>query len=289
MGLVKKDEYTIAELERGFLLHLPMWTAVAVNFLVKAKRNNIRSVVGALYRRAYFDPHILLIQIMAEERKQIEEAVLRNIEAKKTVPVIPIGNDKFPFRVFFELLSFLKERHVDSVKRIYIPKDFSRMQGGRAWVGDLYSKEAIEANLTTFFANLPDVYDQLLSTNFPEIKSMLPLFGPASRVVALFETEKEAREHRNFPIDIFHFVCDDLEELKIEVFRKDKAGEYSRLSFKDFTGKKEIIIDGRPYTWIGGERSSLDFIYEELPMFNFIYKILERNFKEYFNEMRKTL
>ena len=289
MGLIKKDEYTVAELEKAFLLHLPVWTAVTVHFLVKAKRNNIRSVVDALYRRAYFDPRILLIQIMDKERKQIEETVLRNIEAKKQVPVIPIGNDKFPFRVFFELLSFLKERNVDSVKRIYIPKDFSRMQGGRAWVWDLYSKEAIEANLRTFFANLPEVYDQLLSTNFPEIKSTLPIFGPASRILALFETEEEAREHRNFPIDIFHFVGDDPEELKIEIFRKDNAGEYSGLSFKDFIGKKEIIIDGKTYTWIGGERSSLDFIYEELPMFNFIYKILERNFKEYFNEMRKTL
>lgn len=289
MGLAKKDEYTVAELERGFLLHLPIWTAVAVNFLVKAKRNNIRSVVGALYRRTYFDPHILLIQIMAKERKQIEEAVLRNIEAKKPIPVIPIGNDKFPFRVFFELLSFLKERNVDSVKRIYIPKDFSRMQGGRAWVWDLYSKEAIEANLRTFFANLPDVYNQLLSTNFPEIKSTLPIFGPASRVVALFETEEEAREHRNFPIDIFHFVGNGPEELKIEVFRKDNAGEYSGLSFKDFTGKKEIIIDGKPYTWIGGHRGSLAFIYEDLPMFNYLYELLKENFKRYFDEMRETL
>ena len=99
----------------------------------------------------------------------------------------------------------------------------------------------------------------------------------------------ELKNSLNFPINIFHFAGDDPEELKIEIFRKDNAGEYSGLSFKDFIGKKEIIIDGKTYTWIGGERSSLDFIYEELPMFNFIYKILERNFKEYFNEMRKTL
>lgn len=286
MGLPEKDEYTIAEIEKGFY-HLPIWVIEAINFLVKVRRNNIRSMGDALYRRPYFDPHMLLIQIMDDERKQIEESVQQKIAANYHIPVIPMGNEKFPFGVFFEFLTYLRESKIDSVKRVYVPKDFSRLKDGRGWIWELYSDEAIEKNLSVFFENLPSVYDKIVSKNFPETK--LPIFGQTNLEVILYEARNEAVKERKWPLEFFNLVDANQKEFRLELRKRDNALEYSDLSFKTIDCKKDVIINGKTYKCVGGRASGLDFIYEDLPMFNYTYSILEENLKQYFNKVRRRI
>jgi hypothetical protein len=286
MGLPKKDQYTIAEIEKGFY-HLPIWIIEAINFLVKVKRNNIRSIADVLYRRPYFDPMMLLIQIMDNERKQIEELVQQKIVTNYRIPIIPMGNDKYPFRVFFDLLTFLRESKIDSIQRAYIPKDFSRLKNGAGWVWELYSDDAIDKNLSIFFENLPSAYNKIVTQNFPEIK--LPIFGKTNLEVILYKDREKAEKQKEWPIEFFNLVDGNGEDFRLEFRKRDNALEYSDLSFKTMDYEKDIIINEKSYKCIGGSARGLDLIYEDLPMFNYIYSILEKNLAEYFNEVRKRI
>ncbi len=286
MGLSKKDLYTIAEIEAGFY-HLPIWTIEAINFLVSAKRNNICSPKDALYHRPYFDPQMLLVQIMDNERKQIKASVNQKIARNFPVPIIPIGNDKYPFRAFFNILTYLRESKIDSVQRVYVPPDFSRLKNGRGWVWELYSDEAFDKNLQIFFENLPAAYNDIVAQNFPKIN--LPIFGNTNLEIVLYRDREKVENTREWPVEFFNLRKDNDNKFKLKFKKRDNAPEYSELSFKTIDHNKKIMLNGESYKCTGGAASGFDFIYEDLPMLSYIYKLLENNLKEYFNQKRKRL
>ena len=285
LGLNKKDRYSIDEIEKAFFQYLFFWVDESIRFMVKVQRNRVRSPADLLYRKPYFDPNMLLFQIMHEERKQIDRTVRERIRHKDSIPRIPVGNDKFPFGVFVEFFSFLKSKGFEEISRVYSPRDYSRLRerGGLIW--NLFSPDAIETNLKIFFDNLAKVYNDVVLQNFPEIAGELPLFGNASRVIILFSVKEEYKTYRDAPtISFFHFETEKQDSLEIEIYRKEERKELPDLSW-EYLGK-DIEIKDKKHRLISGSEGVLDFIYDDVPMFNFVYKILEENLKGYFNSLR---
>lgn len=283
LGLEKKNEYSLNEIEKGFFKHLPFWTHEAMKFMVRVQRNRVKSYAQLLYRRPYFDPDKLIVQIMGEERKQIGQVVEERIKRKDSIPAMPLGNDRFPFRVFVDFFSFLKSQGVEKIERVYLQKDFSRFGGKTGWIWNVFSPDVIEKNLIAFFRNLSKAYDQVVTLNFPKIKEDLPIFGAASKTIVLFDVKENYKALRDAPsIEFFHLKTDEPDDYDIELYRKDKG---PGLSWKCL-GKK-IEIAKKEYTMISGRSSILDFIYDDLPMFNFIYELLKENLKGYFKMRRE--
>jgi hypothetical protein len=285
LGLNKKDKYSIDEIDKAFFQHLPIWVDESIRFIVKVQRNRVRSPMDLLYRKPYFDPDMLICQIMNDERRQIEQTVRTRIRQKSDIPRIPLGNDRFPFGIFAEFFLFLRSRGLQEIDRPYSPRDYSRLSGRGGWVWNVFSPDAVETNLKMFFDNLPKVYNDVILQNFPKIAEELPLFGDASRVIILFDVKEEYKIHRDAPtISFFHFETEKKESLEIEIYRKEE-NELPDLSWK-YLGK-HIKIKGKKYRFISGSRGVLDFIYDYIPMFNFVYKVLEENLKGYFNSLRE--
>ncbi|HUV02243.1 MAG TPA: hypothetical protein VMW67_02165 [Desulfobacteria bacterium] len=283
LGLDKKDVYSLEEIEKSFFQYLPMWIEEAVNFLVKVHRNGVNNVVDCLYGRPYFDPDLLIRQIMADERKQIDQSVRTKIKQGYAVPNISRGNDRLPLEIFTEFFNFLKSEGLNEVSRVYSPKDYSRSGG---WVWGVYSPEVAEDNLRIFFRNLPDAYDSLVFTNFPELKQELALFGKASRIIVIFEVKNTYTSYQDSPkIEFFYLKGKDQDEITIEIYNKSEDSDIPRISHEDFD--KEVEIEGKKYELISISRGILDFIYDDLPMFNFVYKTLEDNFKKYFAKQKR--
>lgn len=285
LGLERKDKYAVDEIEKAFYQFLPTWVDESIRFLVKIQRNRIKSAYDLLYRRPYFDPDMLICQIMGDERKQIEQEVRERLKQKQDIPKIPIGNDRFLFGVFKEFLSFLKTNGVTEIDRAYVLKDFSRLQKG-GLVYHLFSPEAIETNLKIFFDNLPVVYKNIVSRNFPRIVHKLPLFAGASRAIVFFKAKEKYEAFRDAPtIDFFYLKSEDHHGLKIELYKAEEKERFSNLSRDSW--RKDIEIDGKKYNLVSWSTGILDFIYDNFPMFNFVYKILEENLKQYFSDLRE--
>jgi len=233
LGLEKKDEYSIGEIEKAFDRFLPM----------------------------IIDPHT------------------------RATAVVSIGHYRFRFSIFQEFLSFLKSNAFEETSRVYVQKDFSRLQKG-GLVYHLFSPEAVETNLKIFFDNLHAVYKNIVLRNFPRIADELPLYADTSRVIVFFDAKEKYESLRDAPrIDSFYLKSEDQHNLEIEVYRTEERARFSNLSRDSW--RKDIEIDGKKYTLVSWSMGILDFIYDEFPMFNFVYKILEKNLKYYFSDLRE--
>jgi hypothetical protein len=289
LGLQIKREYTIEEIEKAFYYYLPVWVDEAVSIIVKMGRNNKKRAEDCLHRDGigrklpYFDPNDLGWQIMSEELDTLKHNVTERLNHEKIdVPFLLLGNDQFQFGVFTELFSFLKSQGIKKIERIYLPKDYSRLNKSGGWTWSLLSPESIEKNLKTFFKNLPQVYNDLLNQNFPLLKDMLPLFGGASKILVVFSVKEEYKDYSNAPTIQFLYLRNKEErDIKIEVFAEGE-GKIPEIYSIDF--RKGIEFGGRKYDIISGSTGILDFIYEDLPMFNYVYKMLKDNLKNYFDE-----
>ena len=278
LGLEKKEEYTLEEVEKAFYHYLPIWVDEAVDIIVNSGRNNRNRPDDCLHRDnagrilPYFDPNELAWQIMSDELDTIKRNVAKRIkQAKIKVPRILLGNDLFPFGIFTEFFSFLKNQGVKKIESVYLPKDYSIA----------FSPEAIEKNLKTFFEeNLPQVYHDLLSTNFPLLKDKIPPFGGASKVLIAFEVKEEYTSHHDAPkIEILYLKNREESGININVFPKSEKRVPGVFSI-DF--EKGMEFNGRKYDIISASTEVLNFIYEDLPMFNYAYKMLEDCLKTYF-------
>jgi hypothetical protein len=286
LGLGKKDAYSLEEIEPAFFQYLPLWVKEAVNFMVKVQRNGVKAHTACLYRGTYFDPAMLICQIMNDEREKIDQSVRAKL--KENVPILnmPISNDKFPFWIFIDFLSFLKSQGIMKINRVYSPKDYSRLKMGGGWVWNVFSPEAAERNLRIFFENLPEVYDALVSQNFPELRKELPLFGDASKILINFDVKEVYTSFQDAPtIQFLYLKGKNQDEFKIEMYKKGQNEDIPNISHVNF--ERAVEFNGGKYNLISWSTGILDFIYEDLPMFNFVYKTLEENLKGYFDNSKQ--
>jgi hypothetical protein len=285
IGLEKKEEYTLEEVEKAFFHYLPIWVDEAVDIIVNSGRNNRNRPEDCLHRDnagripPYFDPDELAWMIMSDGRDTIKRNATKRLNQEKIdVPLLYLGNDHFPFGIFTEFFSFLKNQGVKKIERVYFPKDYSRLRSSFVW--NLLSPEAVEKILKTFFENLPQVYEDLLSQNFPLLKDKLPPFGGASKILIVFDVKEVYTSHHDLPkIEIFYLKSREESGIKIEVFPKSERRVPDVFSIDFESG---VEFDGRKYEIISASTKALNFIYEDLPMFNYVYKMLEDCLKNYF-------
>jgi len=281
LGLDRKNEYDIIEIEEAFYRYLPAWMIEALNFLVRVKRNRITKAEDCLYRRPYFDPRMLEMQIMNDELIQISDAVDNILNKGMRIPPIPLGNDKYPFGLFVDFLTYLKFSDVKKIGRIYSPKDFSKTGG---WIYNTWSEEALKHSLKVFFNNLSFVYKEIIDKNFPILKDELNPFEGVSKIIVLYKYKEEVKTIKDSPwIETYDLYSDDNEEIKIDVFKKGENHELDDLSVKDYKG----VVDyaGKQYNYIWRGSRSLSFLYHELPMLNYIYERIERELGTYFENL----
>lgn len=281
LGFGEKDLYTIDEVEKAMRIHLPFWVDEAIKFMVEVKRNGVITPLDCLSKDLqYYDPQSFSFQILKEEIVEIEKRVQARIRNGEIIPNLPINNDKFPVEKVDSFFDLLKSRGFKEIKRIYAPKDYERNKERSSFVWNVFSPEALERNLNTFFENLPRAYNNIIKANFPKLADDLPLFRGASRVIAIFDGKEEYLSSRDAPtIKLYCLRMEEPEDLKIEIYRKDSEA-IPKISHENF--EKALEMDGKKYKLVLESSGILDFIYKDLPMYEFIYENLEKNMQDYF-------
>lgn len=288
LGLTKKGTYTIREIEKAFYQYLPLWVEEAANFMVSVKRNGKNKLADCstidMLRggQRYFDPDSMIRQIMEDERKDIEDKVkVRLKDEMVIIPNWPIGNQKLLHGVFMELFTYLRNTQ-DEITRPYNPKDFHRLKN---WVWEVFSKKDAEQNLKTFFENLPSVYKTILGSNFRILKNELSLFSKADKIIVTFAVKDEYISFQDRPsYKMFYLKSENKNvERSIEVLTDKQAEEFNNFDWE----KREIDYQKNKYKVVPILSSDLNFIYEDTPMLDFVYHLLDDRLKEYFKIKNK--
>jgi hypothetical protein len=284
MGLDKNNEYALTDIKKASHDYLPLWVDEAIKFMVSVKRNGAISPYFLLYGRPYYDPDILLHQIMGKEREQIHNQVLKRLNEGDNRITFWLGNDKLSFRTFDESLRTLETKLSQQIERPYSPKDYSRLKTS-GWVYNLLSPEILEKNLRIFFDNLPSAYSDFVSNNFPQIENEIQLFNGSSLLIVVFDAKENYFQLKDSPsIELYGFKNKSEKALQTNLYKKGRDEVPSGLSFENF--RKEVRIEDEQYQMVYARKSVLDFIYEELPMLGFVYDELEQNLKLYFKSLR---
>lgn len=273
MGLEEKDEYSIEEIVNGFFRYLPLWISEVTT------DPNVNSFY---WRTGYHDPSFYLTLTPVKEREKIDKNVRTKIQNNTPIVFKRMGDKKFHFGIFQEMLTFLNIENIQKIERVYSKKNYHRFPHSEPrWIWNVFSKSDAENNLKVFFDNYPRIYTEIVEKNFPLIKSELPVFDGASFILFVFDLKDEYSGHIGdftYPYYYMYYLhSDDCIDLKIQFIAKDEF-DNSDLA-KDIESKRTIEIDGKIFKLFRGQGGCMDFLFDEFPLLTFLYDDLKRDVK----------
>lgn len=279
MGLEQKDKYLVEEIEKAFYTYLPLWLKISHDILLSKDRNNFKNRVTD-GRIRYYDPD-RICEIKENEQKEIEQSVKNALKENTPAPKIPMGNEQIPFGLFVEFFNFLKQTQKE-IERPYKTKDFSRLKDNGSWVWSVFSKQDTTHNLKIFFENLVEVYSSILQNNFPLLLSEFSLFGEADTILISWNVKDSYKSFQDGPTYKLYYLKSKTkkENPNIYLLTDEEAETHEQFDLRT----RELKFRNEDYEMISRRSSVLDFIYEDTPMLNFIYKELEDQMKKYFKE-----
>jgi hypothetical protein len=268
LGLDIKNEYDVAELINAFYVYLPIWIEESLNFK--------SLIVGA---QGYIDPSLLISQLDNHDLDEIAERVRRRQESEnKETRSVVVGSSKYPLRIIADLLNRLRSKGISRIDRLYIQPDFTKLVRAN-YVWSYYTREALLQNVETFFGALPGVYDSIIDTYFPRLKTELSFFKGFNGLRIFLDVKEDFDIIGNPPVIRYFDLLDMAEDKeKVKVYL---ATDETPMPEPDWV-HGEVRIDSMTYKiGLRGDRV-LDFIFETIPLFQYAYNLLLRRFKAYF-------
>ncbi len=276
LGIIVSDNYSLDEIEKGFFRYLPIWLDEAIKFMLRTKRNGVTSIERLLYKKPYFNPDMLKSQIMKDEREEIRKKVVDRLNKDESIS-LSIGNEKYPMKLFHDFFIRLKLMGIKDIHRIYRKKDYNRLSnGGLIW--NLLSEEALSYNLNIFFNNFFKIYSEIIQLNFPKISNKINKYKNLSGILLIYKSLDHYEDGKEVP-SIRYYYLHNKENFNFNIFIY-KENEIKEL--KNNTPEAIININKVEYQAVLTGSQILDFIYDDLPMFTYLYEDIKGDLNEYF-------
>jgi hypothetical protein len=263
MSLEKKNTYSIAEIEFGFFKYLPVWTKIAYQNITVRNR---------LYRGGYHDPESYLIHIPPKERPSIDEKVRKELAEKTEPEGFSLGNERYPFGIFLQMFTYLKSVNVEEISRIYEEKDPQRYRQESCSIYNVYSQENLEKNLNILLINIQGVYSSIIKKNFPLLEKELPIFFGGNLIIVVYNLPVICPPMGPFPTcTVYYLKSDDLDQdLEVKIFNLEQIRNDPSLSILEAC-HGSFQYNGKKYKIILREPISIDIVYSDTPLFEFLY------------------
>ncbi|MFW9995690.1 MAG: metallophosphoesterase family protein [Candidatus Odinarchaeota archaeon] len=174
-------------------------------------------------------------------------------------------------------LSDLEEQGITSITRIYRPPDYRR-PGQQGLIYNEYTPEDLESNIRLFYDNLLAVYGAVVKNNFPRIVEKLALFDGATKVLVELDLKDWYTSISDSPRATTLCLRNrEDRDLSIQVFREEE-GLMPEISNNLWS--EGINLDGKDYELVSLGGGVIDYIFNNLPMLNYIYSTLWRKLSE---------
>ena len=275
MGLGEKDIYSLQEIEVGFFKYFPLWVTEVSTI----------PHINSLYSRfGFHDPSLYLSTIPPKSRIEIAEKVQEKLKNNSEIPRVLMGNEKYQFVIFVDMLNYLKSQNINEIKRIFKKGDFTRLQTKASWIWNAFSRDDVVNNLKIFFENYRRIYNAIIEKNFPNLKNELSLFYGSNYVIVVYDVKDEYSGPvfgvKGPSIYMYFFTSERKQGLEINIISKEDFDKTQII--EEINSKNQIFISGQTFQYLTQNWSILEFIYEDRPIFHFLYDDLQCRFKNYF-------
>ena len=183
-------------------------------------------------------------------------------------------------------LEYLQRKDVKTIKRLYPTPQYPKKQG-ISWVWGAYPKEIVREKINKIYKNLAVTYNSLLQKHFSQLFDKLNFFANFDKVIIHVQFEKETRYGEpNYTCYYLKLENENKTDSYYEIYFDDEF-PYNKEDFQ-FNGKTNkstiITLSETKYQLISYSYGGNDFIYQETPVLELCYKILEDKFKKYFED-----
>lgn len=275
MGLIKKDSYSVAEIDGAFGEYLPGFLYVAHKIMLEKDRNGYRERVARGQIR-YHDPD-RMSWLDEGELAEVGRLVLEAVASKSPFPSMSMGNESMPFGLFAEFLSVLKAGGFITIDRPYPARDYTRLgaHGGR--ISDAHSDEAKQRMVAMLVEHLPRAYRTVVHNNFPLLERELSLLGDATTLAAIADlTERGSEKEPSYHLYLLEPVGGDAPETII--LNRAEQADLERAFREHGTAR----VRGVEYRCRQVNHSVMRFLWEDTPLLFDVYRSLLDRLRKYF-------
>lgn len=275
LGLKVKNSYTIQEIRYSLYTYLPIWVDEVL------ANESVNLGIHPLFS-PFIDPEFLLRQLNPEKKENLDKKVQDRIKNDQlTCKNLVLGSKKFPLKLISNCLESSYFKDLDEIDRLYIPPSFDRPNNGNSQIWSFYSPEELLENIKIFFEEFPNVYDITISNCFPKLKNKINFYNSFDTLIIVIEIYDS---YINFDIkpsiECYYLKSGEANSKKeIKIYMKGR--EHIPIS-REMDFRSKIPVDGKLYTIICDSQGSLDFIFNDLPMFNYLHETLEERMSDYF-------
>jgi len=267
MGLEKKDAYSIAEIEFGFFNYLPIWTNITYH-QIKAPQ--------LFYQRGYHDPESYLVHISEIERPHIDEQVRKQLIEHKEVVTDALGNTRYPFGIFLQMLTYLKSNNIKEISRIYEEKDYNRHRNESCSVFNVYTPNELEKNLSAVLKNIQNVYSSIIKKNFPLLVKELPIFNGANLIIIVYYLPEICPPMGPFPKWTIYYLKSEKLDEGIEIIILDLKKFHGDPSFSILENMPEHFLHNeKNYALFMRTSDVMNSVYSDTPLFDLMYDLIK--------------
>ncbi|WP_410509049.1 hypothetical protein RSJ42_01905 [Methanosarcina hadiensis] len=283
LGLKVKNSYTVREVRHSFYAYFPIWVDEVLS------NENINLGYHPLFS-PYIDPAFLLHQLNQEKKEEIDKRVnerIRNCQFNNRNLVL--GTRNFPLKLIADFLGNPSLNDFNEINRLYIPKNFDRPTISHySWSHN--TPEEVLENIKIFFNEFPNVYDTTIDYCFPKLKQELRFFNDFDTLIVVIEVHDNYTNNNNeystwCPLIKYYYLRAEESNTKkeIKIFMKDR--DHIPIN-REMDFKSKIWIDGKSYTIVKSKGPGmLGFIFDRLPMFDYLYKTLSEKMSNFFVTM----
>ena len=273
LGLQIKNYYTIEEMRFSFNIYLPIW--------IDEVLSNKKISLG---KQGFIDPDLILVQLNQKELNKFDINVKERIQENQLNNTnLIISNETYPLKLIVYLLNSSNFNNITGINRLYLPPNYERLKiSDNNFIWSVYSSEDIKENITRFYNEIQVIYDYAIDAFFPSLKKHLEFFSRFDKIIIVLNVKDEYKSHDDIPsMELYYFKNIDIAENKIEIYIKNKEAIPIDIDVEMDFGS-EIMIDDQKYIFQGMSSSVLISNFGDLPMYNYLYELLNDSFKDFF-------
>ncbi|MBP1909076.1 DUF4365 domain-containing protein [Methanolobus bombayensis] len=262
LGLEIKDEYEIDEINFGLSSYFPLFI-----------EESAKKIDLDMSSNPVIDIDLLISQLNNEALQQIETNVKTRIaeEQYSDVPFF-VTNRTYSMRRLYGIVDYIRGLERKTIQRIYAPADFSRLKEKDNDIWNAYSAEDIHTNVELLYKQSIEIYNSILGDLFPLLVQSMRLFKNYDRLIVVIDRKKSSTSRPT--VTSYYLQNENIDEQLVDVFLQEQD-ENPFKSLKEAREMKDnTIIDGQKYKILTFSHGFVPYIFEPLPMYNYICDLL---------------
>jgi hypothetical protein len=265
LGLKRSDVYSLSDVSIAFNRYLPLWYSKAQEHLGLSNKTPSKF-------------EVVVNSIKPEEQELIRSEVEKALSENAPIPFVVVYSKNISFKAISESIEYLRAMGIDQIRRLYIPRSEDLMNGF-IWSG--YDAEGLKHNIELILNGSIDEYGEFISANKIVLKDS-DYLGNEKAFILSFDYQSCAAGHKDFWLTKIVVHNPDGRLKKVTIVDHDVTQELIK------NGKKTVELDGYNYKIIEKIQDGWDDLFNETPILDRIYSMLEDDLKLNYDELKAS-